>query len=94
MVAVPGVSVSVQQFGLLIAFVGGVTDALQGFVLPPLIHAATHGPLLGPGRLRLLRVLSGVGVLLMLSATWQNSLALRDVRRLDQQQQHPAAGGS
>jgi amino acid permease len=70
----------VGEFGMLIAFVGGITDALQGFVLPPLIHRATHWTSLGTIKRRMLLALSFLGISLMLSATYQNGLAFQAIR--------------
>jgi amino acid permease len=66
------VASTIHQFGLITAFVGAITDTLQGFVLPPLIYAATFAACISKGEKALLWAMSALGVVLMVSATYQN----------------------
>ena len=66
------VASTIHQFGLITAFVGAITDTLQGFVLPPLIYAATFAACISKCEKMLLWMMSGLGVVLMITATSQN----------------------
>jgi len=66
------VASTIHQFGLITAFVGAITDTLQGFVLPPLIYAATFAACMSRGEKALLWAMSALGVVLMVTATYQN----------------------
>ncbi|GAB5031147.1 amino acid transport protein [Nannochloropsis oceanica] len=66
------VASTIHQFGLITAFVGAITDTLQGFILPPLIYAATFAACVSKCEKMLLWAMSGLGVVLMFTATSQN----------------------
>ncbi|EKU23189.1 amino acid transport protein [Nannochloropsis gaditana CCMP526] len=73
------VASSVHQFGLITAFVGAITDTLQGFVLPPLIYAATFAVWMPKAEKALMITMSTLGIVLMLTATYQNMRELENL---------------
>lgn len=73
------VASSVHQFGLITAFVGAITDTLQGFVLPPLIYAATFAVWMPNVEKALMITMSTLGIVLMLTATYQNMRELENL---------------
>ena len=79
------VASTIHQFGLITAFVGAITDTLQGFILPPLIYAATFAAALTQREKVSLVGISAVGVVLMLSATYQNAGELERLSKVQGQ---------
>ncbi|TFJ85801.1 hypothetical protein NSK_002621 [Nannochloropsis salina CCMP1776] len=68
-----------RYFGLITAFVGAITDTLQGFVLPPLIYAATFAVWMPKVEKALMITMSTLGIVLMLTATYQNMRELENL---------------